>query len=298
MGSSQSIGRYFDIVPTVNGNLDLTLSLSYRDGELNGIAENRLLLFKSETGASGPWARVDYASYDASTNTVTRDHIGSLSVWTLGNADNPLPVELLAFTAEAEGPAARLRWTTVSEKNSARFEVERSVNGKQFERIGEEPAQGTKASPTSYTFLDTPTLLPSCPHTLYYRLRQVDLDGTASYSPMRAVQLTPSPLHPFTVYPNPARAAVTVAGLRSGEAVEVLDALGRPVACATTAADGTARLTLPAGLAAGVYVVRSGQHRQRPKPDALAAEPAAVTQGGEEGAHVFGSLRQGLAAQP
>jgi hypothetical protein len=54
-----------------------------------------------------------------------------------------------------------------------------------------------------------------------------------------------------------------VAGLAGGAEVEVLDALGRAVAHATAEADGTARLTLPNGLATGVYVVRSGAQAQR-----------------------------------
>ena len=260
VNSSSGIARYFDIQPLTNANLDLTLTLRYREGELNGIAENKLLLFKSESGAAGPWARVDYASYDATTNTVTRDHIARLSVWTLGNADAPLPVELTSFTATAEGQAARLRWTTASEQNSAYFDIERSLDGKEFAKIGEEKAQGTKASPTDYTFLDF-TIPPTHQSTSYYRLRQVDLDGTASYSPVRVV--TVGGKGSLTLYPNPARTAVTVAGLRANAAVEVLDALGRPVARATADAGGTASLTLPAGLAAGVYIVRSGAQAQR-----------------------------------
>jgi alpha-tubulin suppressor-like RCC1 family protein len=261
VGSSVGIKRYFVITPTVDANLNVTMVLAYFDHELNGIAENKLLLFKSESGATGPWARVDYASYDAPTNTVTRANIASLSTWTLGNADAPLPVELLAFTAEKQGSAVQLTWRTASEKNSARFEVERSRDGKAFEKIGQEQAQGTKASLTAYAFLDDHPLLPPHPPTLYYRLRQVDLDSTASYSPVRAVAVGGKGL--LTLYPNPAHSAVAVAGLPAGASVEVLDALGRAVARATVDAGGSARLALPAGLAAGVYVVRSGTQVQR-----------------------------------
>jgi hypothetical protein len=177
----------------------------------------------------------------------------------------PLPVELLAFTAQASGPAAvQLTWTTASEKNSARFEVERSLDGKAFEHIGSVAAQGTNASRTAYTFLDPLTLLPSHPQALlYYRLRQVDRNGSASYSPVRVVSFAHSPIQSFTIFPNPARTAVAAAGLSAGATVEVFDALGRPVAHATAEADGTARLTLPAGLAASVYIVRSGTEAQR-----------------------------------
>ncbi|MDO7877626.1 IPT/TIG domain-containing protein [Hymenobacter sp. ASUV-10] len=179
----------------------------------------------------------------------------------LTGASSPLPVELTTFTATAEGPAVRLAWRTASEKNSAHFEVQRSATGEAFEPIGEVAAQGTKATPTDYIFRDPLALLPSHPHTLYYRLRQVDLDGTASYSPVRVVTVGgPGELR---LYPNPANAAVAVAGLRPGAPVQVLDALGRPVARATAEARGTARLVLPTGLAPGVYIVRSGAQARR-----------------------------------
>jgi hypothetical protein len=177
----------------------------------------------------------------------------------------PLPVVLTAFTAQAEGKAAaRLRWTTASEKNSAWFDVERSSDGSSFEPLGQVAAQGTKTSPTSYTFLDSKLPAAAARHaTYYYRLHQVDLDGTASYSPVRAVTLDGKA--EFTLYPNPAHSAATVSGLPAGARVEVLDALGRPVATATATADasGTAQLALPTGLAAGVYLVRSGSQVQR-----------------------------------
>ncbi len=176
----------------------------------------------------------------------------------LTGANSPLPVELLTFTATAEGNAVALAWRTASEKNSARFEVERSADGREFAPIGSVAAQGSKASPTTYAYRDAkPTNAPTHQSTIYYRLRQVDTDGTFSYSPVRAVQLTSSPAHQLTAFPNPARTAVTVGDLSAGATVEVLDALGRTVARATADATGTARLALPAGLAAGVYVVKS-----------------------------------------
>lgn len=69
---------------------------------------------------------------------------------------------------------------------------------------------------------------------------------------------------------NPAHTAL--GGPNAGAAEEVLDALGRPVAQATADAAGTARLTLPAGLAAGVYVVKSGGQSQRLAVERLAVE--------------------------
>ena len=175
-------------------------------------------------------------------------------------ASAPLPVQLVAFTATAQGNAAvQLAWATASETNSARFEVERSADGVSFGKIGQVAAAGTSLTAHTYGLLDSS--LPAGATLLYYRLRQADLDGTATYSPVRSVALGgPAGL---SLYPNPARTSVTLRGAAPGAAVRVLDMLGRPVATAPADAAGTATLTLPAGLAPGVYVVQSGRQAVR-----------------------------------
>jgi len=172
----------------------------------------------------------------------------------------PLPVELSAFTATATGPAAvRLAWRTASEKNSDRFEVERSQDGQTFAVIGRVAAAGTSLLLHTYELLDG-KLPPAT--TLYYRLRQVDADGTASYSPVRAVRLNDKPTAGLTLAPNPAH-VTTLTGAETGAPVEVYDARGRLVHTTTADAAGTAALVLPTGLASGVYVVRSGSQSVR-----------------------------------
>jgi hypothetical protein len=167
----------------------------------------------------------------------------------------PLPVELKAFTTTQVGSAVRLAWATASEKNSARFEVERSSDGQRFAAIGTVPAAGNSSSARAYEWLDAQ--LPANATTLYYRLRQVDVDGTAAYSPVRTVALAGKATAGLSLVPNPAR-ATTLAGAAAGASVQVFDATGRCVLTATADAAGTAALLLPAGLATGVYVVRTG----------------------------------------
>jgi hypothetical protein len=167
----------------------------------------------------------------------------------------PLPVELTSFTATlASAPTVRLAWATASEKNSQSFEVKRSLDGRTFARIGTVAAAGS-SSPRSYELPDAQ--LPAGASTLYYRLRLVDLDGAFSYSPVRSVAL-PSLGAGLLLYPNPAPGGTaTLLGATPGAAVTVADALGRQVTAATADATGTAALALPAGLPAGVYVVRA-----------------------------------------
>lgn len=169
----------------------------------------------------------------------------------------PLPVELTAFTATLASPrTVRLAWATASEKNSARFEVERSPDGVAFARIGTVAAAGSSTTALTYGHLDDK--LPAGTAQFYYRLRQVDLDGTSSYSPVRPVSLMGGAAS-FALFPNPAHGGTaTLTGATPGTVVTVYDALGRPVASATADAAGTAALVLLRGLATGVYVVRNG----------------------------------------
>ena len=98
---------------------------------------------------------------------------------------------------------------------------------------------------------------------MYYRLRQVDTDGTFSYSPVRSVVLTGA-VAGLSLYPNPSHGgAATLTGARPGTTVTVYDALGREVLSAPADAVGTAALVLPAGLPTGVYVVRAGNQALR-----------------------------------
>lgn len=94
------------------------------------------------------------------------------------------PVELTTFEGQPEVGRNLLWWLTASELNNAGFEVERSVDGTTFDAIGFVAGAGTTTSPTRYEFADNQLLA----NTLYYRLRQTDIDGRAQYSATIAVQ--------------------------------------------------------------------------------------------------------------
>jgi hypothetical protein len=214
--------------------------------------------------ASFSLARTASANYFASTGQNASGQLGdgSSNQATLFSRVSPLrslqplPVELTDFTVTAAGPSAvALAWATASETNSTRFEVERSLDGASYNKVGEVAAAGSSAKARPYAYLDGRA--PA--GRLYYRLRQVDVDGTSAYSPVRTVTFTHSATQSFTLFPNPAQTGrTTVAGLPAGSGVAIYDLTGRRLGQSVADADGTAQLTLPAGLAAGVYVVRAG----------------------------------------
>lgn len=97
----------------------------------------------------------------------------------------PLPVELSSFTAAYSNNQVSLRWTTASEKNSANFVVERSFDGETFSAVSELPAAGYSSSRREYAATDRGMRKG----LNYYRLKQIDLDGTFSYSQAIPVQV-------------------------------------------------------------------------------------------------------------
>ncbi len=177
----------------------------------------------------------------------------------VGPLGGTLPVQLASFTAERQGPdRAVLRWTTASERNSARFVVERSADGLAFEEAGQVAAAGTSTRPRAYAWPDPQPLRT----LVYYRLRQLDQDGTATLSPVVALAPPSAAAAQATLRPNPAPTGAAYVDLRglAGQAlaVQVRDVMGRVVAqqayTPTVDAD-LLRLDIPAGAAPGVYLV-------------------------------------------
>jgi|GEM_PF-1566739 len=178
----------------------------------------------------------------------------------------PLPVGLSAFTAQTAGPTAvRIAWTTASETNNASFTVERSVAGQPFAAIGTVAGAGNSAIARSYDLLDTK--LPAGATVFYYRLRQVDLDGTTTYSPVRSVQLGKAKDAPtqLLAFPNPAHGTVRVQLLGTAPAapLELFDSLGRRVRTQPTLANGDETTLSLTDLPAGLYILRCGKLSKR-----------------------------------
>ena len=149
----------------------------------------------------------------------------------IGPAD-PLPVELASFDGVPNGKGGVLRWTTLSETNNDRFEIERRLQGAagSFKTVGAVDGRGTTTELQSYTFridrLDYGT------HE--FRLRQVDADGSREIVGETSIErVLDAPADVGETAPNPLNAAATLAiTVREAQSVRVTayDALGRRVA--------------------------------------------------------------------
>ncbi|GAB4237906.1 MAG: hypothetical protein Tsb0034_13240 [Ekhidna sp.] len=109
-----------------------------------------------------------------------------------------LPVELVAFGGKYHDNQVILDWSTASEINNEGFYVERSRDGRDFNSLAFVKGKGNSSDMNHYRFSD---LLPLNSDAVYYRLRQVDFDGTTAYSPTILVDLpTVSDLRLFPTY--------------------------------------------------------------------------------------------------
>ena len=128
-------------------------------------------------------------------------------------ANAPLPAELLAFTAEPEGPNVELAWSVGAQTNVSRYEVQRSLDAASYTALGSVDAG---AANSDYAFTDTAPVAG----VQYYRLAVVDADGDRAFSPVRSVSFVSNtasaPPHQgcgearLTVRPNPTTHTISV----------------------------------------------------------------------------------------
>ncbi len=190
----------------------------------------------------------------------TRSGLTSFSPFAVEDDARPLPVELTAFAAERKGADAQLSWTTATERNSRGFEVQVATQADgEFRTLGFVPSQNpTSTAPLQYTFLDTERAKVG---TRYYRLRMLDLDGTADVSSVKTVLFEAITKAEVTAVPNPFRTSlqVWVTAPAAGTATLTLtDALGRTILTQTapvTVGANTLTPALPTSLARGAYLL-------------------------------------------
>jgi hypothetical protein len=197
-GTANSILRYYDILPANDAGLNATLRLNYFDAELNGLDESTLVLWKSTDQTH--WADMGYSTRDATGNFVEAVGLTDLSRWTIATVSNPLPVKIISFTVECLDGSARIGWRTALEQNSSRFDVEKSMDGAQWQTIGHLAAAGNSPVEKDYSYIDAGT----ASGTAFYRVVEFDLDGSPTYSKIASASCGVAGDDPVA-YPNPVR---------------------------------------------------------------------------------------------
>ena len=189
-------------------------------------------------------------------NSNTATGITHFSPFQIASGIVILPVKLLSLTATVQQKAVVVNWTTATELNNDRFEVQRGTDGKNFATIGVVKGAGTTNTVKNYLFSDNNPIIG----VNYYRLRQVDFDGKSELTQTVTAEITAKNTtiqlnsNPVTTVLN----AIITSDENTTATISILDIAGKTVA--------TQHIELQKGsttfdyatenLAAGVYILR------------------------------------------
>jgi len=263
--------RYWILYSYGNGTYDSCLTtFQLPAGNIGASASNSdFYLANRDNGASGLWnlARNPADSVNIlgqtlrfwlpSTGTFTKQY-GIASTGT----NNPLPVIYAYFKGNKIDNAVQLNWATASEINSDYFSLERSIDGRNFSSIAKVNAAGNSVKANFYSYVDKEALQLGA-NTIYYRLNQIDLDGSNEYSPIVVVTVEElKPISVQSVLPNPFKNDLEISFVSNTEThvvIEITNLKGEKMLSKTINTEaGLQKVFIPeaAQLAEGVYFLK------------------------------------------
>ena len=170
-----------------------------------------------------------------------------------GGFGNFLPVEWSYFEAQLIEDKVKLNWETATEKDNDYFQIERSMDGQNWEILGEEKGAGNSEYAIQYRFIDYQPLAGMS----YYRLKQVDFNGEFEYSELRAITLEKMNSIDINVYPQPATDWIQISTNSPIEThqVQLLNSFGQVISVNTTTMDAATLRIDTQQLPGGMYIV-------------------------------------------
>ncbi|MFD1631393.1 T9SS type A sorting domain-containing protein [Pseudopedobacter beijingensis] len=164
----------------------------------------------------------------------------------------PLPLTLIGYDARLENTSIKNHWTTASEVNTSHFMIERSINGIDFTAVGRVDSKNT-AGQHDYYFTDQLSADLLSISTLYYRLKQVDIDDKSNYSKVVPVKVGLG--NKIVISPNPAKdyLRVFVPGAKS---LSIISVNGVEVFSTKLNPDQDGELVHFGNLVKGLYLVK------------------------------------------
>jgi Zn-dependent metalloprotease len=263
LGGYKVSNKTFRVIPANNnpaGQYEITLY--YRASEVSGFPlESIQSMGKSSgsiaTGTTGSTTLTNIAATPAFNGEYAFTSTFNTGFSGFGLSDAPpgsaLPVTLVHFDGEHSAEGNLLRWSTSSESNNAYFAVEESANGRNFTETGRVRGVGNASAVSKYSFTD----LDYNKGITYYRLKQVDNNGTYAYSRIVAIE---APLTAgIRFYPNPVQSVLHVelpATENSWVNARIINASGQEIIRRHKVAVRNGKLDIQLGkLPAGVYQV-------------------------------------------
>jgi hypothetical protein len=208
-----------DVKAYVNGALALTVPQVALN--INGAGPFKVGGYSTSAGMSPGSVMDEFRYYSRAL-----DAAEVLATWNI----SIVPVELTSFTASVTGSDVKLLWETASELNNSGFSIERKYSNTEFMEVGFVPGFGTTSEPKSYSFTDN-----NLRSGIYsYRLKQIDFDGTFTYSDEVEVEvIAPASFSLDQNYPNPFNPSTRISfslAVDSKVSLKIFDVLGQEVA--------------------------------------------------------------------
>ncbi|WP_185094402.1 T9SS type A sorting domain-containing protein [Marivirga tractuosa] len=214
---------YVQINATGGSGYEYDLELAYEPALLAGISTTDILLTKRSDGVN------DWTSWPTAVNTVDRVFSVSnidngFSYFTGTDQNNPLPVELISFSAKTLLGEIQIQWETASEKNNDHFIVEKKGQDNTWVKISTVEGATNSNTLIQYSITD----INPISGTQYYRLKQVDTDGKFEYSQALRVEYG---VNRTEVFPNPFTDKIFVKtnGENSVERIELKNITGNAI---------------------------------------------------------------------
>jgi len=218
-----AIDRFLNVESNIAGYVG-SAEIYYIEGELDGITESNLQGQKWDDNllTSCKW-ELPEGVVDVVNNKVTVSSFDFDSPWVLSNGPTPLPIELLSFNTKINNQIVDINWQTTAEINNNYFLVQRSSDLLTWESIDQVEGKGNSNILSSYYINDKAPLRGIS----YYRLKQVDYDGSFSFSNIESVNFKVN--NKVILYPNPTTGRVKINLLEEYQEVYIIlkNALGQ-----------------------------------------------------------------------
>jgi len=246
-------------ISRVNSNSGTGVDLSFTwlsDGSSNGeesqiIAANDLALYHHNGSVWIEELACGTATVNNGLRTVAATgYLGTFSPFGIGDENQPLPIELLDFSANCQAGFPSFAWTTATETNNKHFNLEQSPDLEIWTSVAQVNGAGFSSSPKSYSF-DLTNFSPS--KGLYFRLKQTDYDAKfESFEPIYLGACLGLVQTEVNLWPNPTDQTLEITGFDAESTASVVNALGQQVATIAIN-NGEATLFDAAALPSGMY---------------------------------------------
>ena len=171
---------------------------------------NKVRLIKSPGPAHDHWEHVGHhmdvtgstnADFYVTAGNFNGESCVGFSFFGFGgdDANNPLPVDLVSFNGDCGDGVVELNWTTASEHNSSHYQLDKSIDGENWNTINTQDAAGNSNQMLSYAYTDD----RATSGNNYYRLTQFDIDGEYKEYPVINVSCVNESAGHFSTHPNP-----------------------------------------------------------------------------------------------